>query len=79
MRNLDPSISDVQIRAIYASLKNDAGEIPIADLVRNFTGQPFETVDYRNTVFKKVDKKLTTFRASYAEEPPTMCRPKFRL
>ena len=54
MRSLDPSISDVQIRAIYASLKNDAGEIPIADLVRNFTGQPFETVDYRNTVFKKV-------------------------
>ena len=28
--------------------------IPVCDLVRNFTGQPFETVDYRNDVFKKV-------------------------
>ena len=25
MRNLDPSISDVQIKAIYATLKNDNG------------------------------------------------------
>lgn len=54
MRNLDPSISDVQIKAIYARLKNDNGEVPICDLIRNFTGQAFETVDYRNTVFKKV-------------------------
>ena len=54
MRNLDPSISDVQIRAIHASLKNDQGVVPVGDLVRNFTGQPFETVDYRNTVYKKI-------------------------
>ncbi len=26
----------------------------MCDLVRNFTGQPYETVDYRNTVYKKV-------------------------
>jgi Ca2+-binding EF-hand superfamily protein len=26
----------------------------VSDLVRNFTGHPFETVDYRNTVYKKV-------------------------
>ena len=54
LRNLDPSISDVQIRAMYAQLKNDEGVIPICDLVRNFTGQAFETVDYRNTVYKKI-------------------------
>jgi len=35
-------------------LKNDNGEVPICDLVRNFTGQAFETVDFRNAVFKKV-------------------------
>lgn len=54
MRNLDPSISDVQIKAIFASIKNDSSEVPICDLIRNFTGQPYETVDYRNNVFKKV-------------------------
>jgi len=54
MRNLDPSISDVQIKAIFATLKNDEQTVPVNELVRNFTGQPFETVDYRNEVFKKV-------------------------
>ena len=26
----------------------------MCDLVKNFTGQSFETVDYRNAVYKKV-------------------------
>lgn len=54
MRNLDPSISDVQIKAIFATIKNESDLVPICDLIRNFTGQSFETVDYRNAVFKKV-------------------------
>lgn len=54
MRSLDPSISDVQIRAIFNSIKNDSGEVPVCDLIRNFTGQAYETVDYRNNVYKKV-------------------------
>ena len=54
MRNLDPSISDMQIKAIFASLKNDKLVVPVCDLVRNFTGLPYATVDYRNEVFKKV-------------------------
>ena len=54
MRNLDPSISDVQIKAIYASLKNDNGMVPICDLIRNFTGEAFATVDFRNSVFKTI-------------------------
>lgn len=58
MRNLDPSISDVQIKAIFATLKNDSGVVPICDLIRNFTGQAYETVDYRNTVFKKVYEEI---------------------
>lgn len=28
--------------------------VRVCDLVRNFTGLPYETVDYTNTVFKKV-------------------------
>ena len=54
MRNLDPSISDVQIKAIHASLKNDNGMVPICDLIRNFTGEAFATVDFRNSVFKTI-------------------------
>lgn len=38
MRNLDPSISDVQIKAIFSALKNDGDLIPVSDLIRNFTG-----------------------------------------
>ena len=58
MRNLDPSISDVQIKAIFATLKNDQQVVPVCDLVRNFTGLPYETVDYRNEVFKKVYNEI---------------------
>ena len=54
MRNLDRSISDVQIRAIFTQIKNDEDRVPVHVLVRNFTGQQFETVDYRNSVYKKI-------------------------
>lgn len=62
MRNLDPSISDVQIKAIFSQLKNDSDVIPVCDLIRNFTGQPYETVDYRNAMFKKVYEQIYPHR-----------------
>ena len=54
IHNLDHSISDVQIRALYAQLKNDSGKIPVDNLIRNFTGKPYETVDFRNAIYKKL-------------------------
>ncbi len=32
--------------------------VPICDLIRNFTGQAYETVDYRNDVYKKVYSEI---------------------
>ena len=54
LRNLDNSISDVQIRALFVSLKNDSSKVPVDALVRNLTGKPYETVDFRNQIYKKL-------------------------
>ena len=54
MRNLDNSISDVQIRALFVSLKNDSSRVPVEALIRNLTGKPYETVDFRNQIYKKL-------------------------
>ena len=54
MRNLDQSMSDVQIRALFAQLRNEDGTVPIPDLVRNLTGKAYETADFRNATYKKI-------------------------
>ena len=36
------------------SLKNDNSKVPVEALVRNLTGKPYETVDFRNAVYKKL-------------------------
>lgn len=54
LRNLDHSISDVQIRALFAQLKNDSSKVSVDSLIRNFTGKPYETVDFRNATYKKL-------------------------
>ena len=54
LRNLDHSISDVQIRALFVQLKNDSSRVPVDSLIRNFTGKPYETVDFRNATYKKL-------------------------
>ena len=58
MRNLDNSISDVQIRALFVSLKNDSSRVPVEALIRNLTGKPYETVDFRNQIYKKLYSEI---------------------
>jgi len=53
-RNLDQSLGDNQISELFKTLKNDEEVVEIASIVRNFTGSQFETVDYRNMMFKKL-------------------------
>ena len=36
------------------SLKNDSSKVPVDALVRNLTGKPYETVDFRNQIYKKL-------------------------
>jgi hypothetical protein len=39
IRNLDQSISDIQIRSIFTSLKNAVGLVPVMNLISNLTGK----------------------------------------
>lgn len=48
MRSLDQSISDSQIRTMFNQLKTDKHQVEVPELIRNFTGQAYETVDFRN-------------------------------
>lgn len=47
-------MSDVQIRALFKLLKDRSGLIPVYILLPNLTGQPFETVEFRNKIFKRI-------------------------
>jgi hypothetical protein len=58
LRNLDQSMSDVQIRSLFNQVRNDDGTVTIADLVRNLTGKPYETADFRNATYKKIYKEI---------------------
>lgn len=53
-RNLDQSLGDQQISELFKTLKNDEDLVEVCSIVRNFTGSKFETVDYRNSLFKKL-------------------------
>ena len=39
-------------------MKNDEDTVEIYNLVRNFTGKEFETVDFRNMMFKKLYNEI---------------------
>lgn len=54
INSMDQSLSDSQINAIFKTLKDSKGVVPVPTLISNFTGQPYETVDYRNNVYKKI-------------------------
>ena len=44
----------MQARSLFSTLKNKDGKVDIHILVRNLTGKAFETVDFRNKIFKTI-------------------------
>ena len=54
IRNLDSSVSDSQITSLYKNLKDASGVVQVSNLISNFTGSPFETIDFRNKIFKQL-------------------------
>jgi uncharacterized protein YcgL (UPF0745 family) len=54
MHNLDQSISDAQIRSLYFQMRNDADLVEVPELIINFTGKPFDAVDFKIKVFKQL-------------------------
>jgi hypothetical protein len=55
---LDPTFTDVQIKALAKSLKSHDDKIDITNMIRNLCGEEFETVDYRNRIFKKIYENI---------------------
>ena len=54
VRRLDPSIGESQLRVLAKLLKNKDNKVEVGVLVTNLCGKEFETVDYRNKVFKQI-------------------------
>ena len=54
MRRLDPTLSESQIRHFAKLLKNKDNKVEITAMLRNLSGQEYETVDYRNRIFRQI-------------------------
>lgn len=54
LRKLDPSLSESQLRVLAKALKNKEGKIDVPNLVMNLCGKEFETVDYRNKIYRTI-------------------------
>jgi Ca2+-binding EF-hand superfamily protein len=54
IRKLDPSLGESQLRALAKSLKSKDGKIEVPGLITNLVGKEFETVDYRNKVYRQI-------------------------
>jgi Ca2+-binding EF-hand superfamily protein len=54
LRKLDPSLGDSQLRVLAKTLRNKDGKIEVPNLLVNLCGKEFETVDYRNKIFRTI-------------------------
>lgn len=58
LRKIDPSISESQIRHLAKSLKNKDDKVEVGDLLRNLCGKEYETVDFRNKIFRQIYNEI---------------------
>ena len=58
IRQLDPSFTDLQVRALAKILKNETDHVDVVTMIRNLCGEEFETIDYRNKIFKKLYQEI---------------------
>ena len=58
LRKLDPSLSESQLRVLAKMLKNKENKVDVPTLITNLSGKDFETVDYRNKIFKRVYQSI---------------------
>jgi Ca2+-binding EF-hand superfamily protein len=54
IRLLDSSFSESQLKVLFSKLKNADGRVDIQVFLSNVTGAKEDTVDYRNTMFKRL-------------------------
>lgn len=58
LRRLDPTLSEPQLRSLAKMLKNKENKVEVATLLRNLCGQEFETVDFRNKIFRQIYSEI---------------------
>ena len=58
LRRLDPTLSETQIRHLAKQLKNKDNKVDVTALLRNLSGQEYETVDYRNRIFRLIYSEI---------------------
>lgn len=62
IRHLDQSISDVQISALHQCLRQSSGLVPVPVLIQNITGKNFETVDFRDEIYKQLYNEIYPYK-----------------
>lgn len=65
LRMLDPTLTDVQLKAMAAEMKDNENKVPVMTLVQNLVGNEFETYDFRNRMLKRI---YTEIREQNKEE-----------
>lgn len=54
LRILDSSLTDAQLKAMAKSMKNSRNLVEVPVLARNLIGKDFETVDFRDKLYKRI-------------------------
>jgi Ca2+-binding EF-hand superfamily protein len=54
LHRLDPSFSDGQSKALFKKIKGPDDKVDIQVMLNNFAGTIYDTVDYRNKLFKSL-------------------------
>ena len=62
IRNLDTSLTDVQLRALAKSLKNSKNLVEVPTLVNNLVGKDYQTVDFRDKLYKRLFSEILESR-----------------
>jgi Ca2+-binding EF-hand superfamily protein len=58
LRILDSSLTDLQLKAVAKSMKNSNNLVEVPVLIRNLVGKDYETVDFRDKLFKRVYNEI---------------------
>lgn len=68
LRMLDSSLTDVQLRAMAKTMKNSKNLVDVPVLMRNLVGKDFETVDFRDKLYKRIFSEIVDSRNSETKE-----------
>lgn len=66
MRELDPTLTDAQLKGMGAQMKDKTNKVPIFTLLHNLVGGEFETYDFRNRIYKRIYSEVREQRKEEA-------------